>query len=317
MATFSRIITHVWPHLDEIVAIRLLKKHGEQKFPGISQAKVVFSGTGVNPEDKTWQQHMDEGTLVIGIGGGPFDEHPTMEEERKHGKSACQLVAEALNLQAHPIYRRLIELVTEADQMGVHEFHIANRLKTNYRLNPDHPEIGIKMVNDILDDWEHEQQLFVDGRVEIQKLMKTDAYKTATLPDGRKLGIIVVQNTNNYKMSAAARSLRIPIIIQQQPKGNVQIFCDSERNNFSMKKVAAKIRIAECLASGMSEADVAKLDATALEREGKIPEVTNWFYQVPGQNMINGSETTPQIPGTKIPMNILVEIVQKNLISLS
>lgn len=316
MTTFSRIITHVWPHLDEIVAIRLLKKHGEGKFPGISKAQIVYSGTGVNPENKTWEEHMAEGALVIGIGGGPFDEHPTMEEERKHGKSACQLVAEALNLHTHPIYKRLIELVTEADQTGVHEFHVANRLKTSYRLNPDNPEIGIDMINAILDDWEHEQQLFVDARTEIQQLMKTDAYKMATLPDGRKLGMIVVVGTTNYKMSAAARSLRIPIIIQQQPKGNIQIFCDSDRNNFSMKKVAAKIRIAECISGGMTEDQTSHLDETTLEREGKIPEVTNWFYQVPGHNMINGSETTPQIPPTKIPLRIIVEIVQKNLVSL-
>jgi hypothetical protein len=313
--TYSRIITHVWPHLDEIVAIRLLKKHGEKKFPGISKAAVIYSGTGANPENKTWDEHMNEGTLVIGIGGGPFDEHPTINEERKQGKSACLLVAEALNLQNDPIYRRLIELVTEADQMGVHEFHIANRLKTSYRLNPDNPEKGIAMINAMLDDWENEQQLFVDARLELQRLMKTEAYKTALTADGRKLGVIVVES-GNFKLSAAARSLRIPIIIQKQPKGNIQIFCDSDRNNFSMKKVAAKIRMAECLYSGMNEADITHLDEATLEREGKIPEVMNWFYQVPGQNMINGSETTPTIPATKIPLNIIVEIVQKNLISL-
>jgi hypothetical protein len=299
---YSKIITHTWPHLDEIVAIRLLQKHGEAKFPGIKNAVVTYSSTGNKPENKTWQEHLQEGTVLVGTGGGPFDEHPTLEESRKHGNSACFLVAKALNIDKDPIYKRLIEFVNEADQTGVHELHLANRLKTRYRLNPTQPEKAISLVNDVLDDWEREQQLFVNARAELQQKLQQDPH----------LKIVAVE-TANYKMSAAARSLRIPVIIQKQHDGHVQIMCDTDRNNIDLKHVVAAIRKAECLLAGMSETNVATLPETTWQQEGKTPEVMNWFYQMPGQNMLNGTESTPDISPTKIPFSLIIEIVNKHV----
>jgi hypothetical protein len=310
MAHFSRIITHVWPHLDEIVAIQLLQKHGEALFPGIHAAHIDYSGSDEPIEGKTWQQHEHEGTLLIGIGGGPFDEHPTTTAERKHGQSACMLVAKKLKLDTHPIYKRLIELVTEADQVGVHEFHIANRLKTSYRLNPKHPEKGVALVSAILDDWEHEQQMFVDSRLQLQEIIREHKEHILELPNNLKLTMIVVESPS-YKMSAAARSLKVSVLIQKQPSGHVQIFCDHTRHPIHLRKVVAMIRKAECLASGMSEKDITKIDAVMLEREGAIPQAQNWFYQMPGQNILNGSETKPELAPTKIPLAVIVDIVKK------
>jgi hypothetical protein len=314
MNKVSRIITHIWPHLDEIVAIRLLKKHGNELYPGIRDARVDYVSTTPVVEGKTWEEHLAEGTILVGVGGGPFDEHPTFEAERKQGESACRLVAKALKIDGHTIYKRLIELVTEADLGGVHEFHIANRLKTRYRLNPNNPDKAIRLVNDMLDDWEQEQRLFVDARRELQLKQNNKQLETTTLPNGEMITIAVVEG-DNFKVSAAARSLRIPVVIQKNSKGQVQIFCDKDKKPFTLKKIAAKIRLAECLASGMSEDDLAKLDQATLEREGKIPEAANWFYQVPGQNLLNGAESAPDTPPTKIPFNIIVEVVKKNIIT--
>jgi hypothetical protein len=312
MKTYSRIITHVYPHLDEIAAIRLLKKHGEGKYPGIRDAVVEYCGTGIAPHGKTWKEHEAEGTILVGIGGGPFDEHPTTEEERKIDHSACLLVAKALDVDKHPIYKRLIELVTEADLTGVTEFHIASRLKTRYRLNPTNPDKAISMINDILDDWENEQKLFVNARRDLQTMGNEKHYHAVKLPNGQELNLAVVES-DNYKVGAAARSLRIPLLIQKQKNGHVQIFCDTDRNVFSMKRVAAKLRKAECLLSGMSEDKLKSISDTVWEREGKIAEAINWFYQVPGENLLNGTETTPETPPTKIPLHIIIEVVQKNV----
>lgn len=311
---FTRIITHVWPHLDEIVAIRLLKKHGNEAYPGIRDARVDYISTGLDPEGKTWQQHQEEGTLLIGIGGGPFDEHPTFDADRKLGESACKLVAKHLKIDTHVIYKRLIELVTEADQSGVHEFHIANRLKTRYRLNPNNPDKAIRLINDILDDWEQEQRLFVDARRQLQLMSNNKELDTITLSTGEEIKFVVIES-DNYKMGAAARSLKIPLLIQKSPtKGFIQIFSDKERYKFSLKRIAALIRKAESMINGMTDEEISKIDQPTLEREGKIPEAWNWYYQVPGQNLLNGAESAPDTPPTKIPLHIIVEVVKKNLI---
>jgi hypothetical protein len=117
-------------------------------------------------------------------------------------------------------------------------------------------------------------------------------------------------------MSAAARSLRIPVVIQKQKNGHVQILADTDRNEITMKHVAAKIRKAECVMNGMKEESLSNIDETTWEREGKIPEVMNWFFQMPGQNMLNGSESTPDIAPTKIPLSLIVEIVEKNIVAI-
>ena len=48
---FNEIVTHERPHLDEIVAIWLLRRFGETRFPGISQAKVSYTAIVRNGPD--------------------------------------------------------------------------------------------------------------------------------------------------------------------------------------------------------------------------------------------------------------------------
>jgi len=297
-----------------MLAVRLLRKFGNQSFPGVSSEKfrVEYYGAGDAPEGKTWEQHMQEGTLLVGIGGGPFDEHPTAAgEERKRRESACSLMAKHLGMEKHPVYKRLVDLVTDADQAGVDELHIANRIKTRYRLYPDDPRKAMILAWDILDDWEAEQRLFISAQRHLDSLAGGEAHRHATGPEG-KIDVVFAES-DNFKLSAAARSRKIAVLVQRHSEGNVQIFSSVHTLSFDMKFVVAELRRLEMAARGMTKAAIKKIDPDYLCREGKITEVPQWYYQVPGQNILNGSEAAPDTEATEIPPCKILEAVTKNV----
>src|SRR3954464_7736739 len=93
---YIKIIAHPQPHLDELVAMFLLRDYGPRFYRGIDYAKLEF----IRPEDvlgsRTPEELEAEGILLIGVGGGRFDEHGAAGEAKTLGKSAASLVAEAI-----------------------------------------------------------------------------------------------------------------------------------------------------------------------------------------------------------------------------
>ncbi len=62
-------------HPDELIAIWLMKKHGEAKFPGIGNARTIFINAGHNKAylRKSAEEHLKNGIILVDVGGGVFD----------------------------------------------------------------------------------------------------------------------------------------------------------------------------------------------------------------------------------------------------
>jgi len=119
MRSIYRIITHHGPHIDEIVAIYLLKKYGEIEFPGISKASLDFIDAGTvvpNPDAR------NSTTLYVGVGGGEFDEHPARHQTRKFQECAATLVAKKLGVENYIELQELLYLVRQNDLHGNTKF---------------------------------------------------------------------------------------------------------------------------------------------------------------------------------------------------
>ena len=114
----TEIVTHFRPHADELVALMLLKdfKEGEEKFPGVSNAKISFLSTGGLPEGKTASNFPDK--IFLGIGGGIFDEHRTDIKEREEDETCTTLVSKYLGLDKDLGLERIIYFVKEDDLHG-------------------------------------------------------------------------------------------------------------------------------------------------------------------------------------------------------
>lgn len=124
----SEILTHEFPDLDAILSVLLLRKFGEEKFPGVSQAKVSFSSAGQLPDDLTPKQLEKKGILAVDIGGGRFDSHPSSTTGKaKHDRSATDLVAEYLEVIDHPEWALLVEYARLQDTTG-HSLYSTNQM---------------------------------------------------------------------------------------------------------------------------------------------------------------------------------------------
>ncbi|MBD3311131.1 MAG: hypothetical protein GF349_01375 [Candidatus Magasanikbacteria bacterium] len=145
------VVMHVRPHLDELLAFFLAGCYGYDIFHGIIDAKIEFWGTGILlPGGKTADELEKEGYLLIGIGGGRFDEH---KEGGRNGKCAASLMAEFLGISHYPEIKRLIEYAQQSDAFGDKDkFAFASIIKTAQRNHKDPKEV-VDWVYDILADY--------------------------------------------------------------------------------------------------------------------------------------------------------------------
>jgi hypothetical protein len=185
-----RVITHKKPHFDEVAAIIALRRLAREIFPGIENADFVVEYTGQNGliDSKTWQQHLREGTILVGRGGGPFDEHPTMEGgKRKKGSTACSLVIELRGAQAQDerVWKKLTEFVGEADLRGVPPLHASNVLKRALRMRtgPADQRRAIFEAQRAIKDFMNEQFMFQDALAGLD----ADSYDNAIVQESLNL----------------------------------------------------------------------------------------------------------------------------------
>jgi len=121
--TIRQIITHIKPHVDELVAIFLLQLFGEKLFPKIGKAEINFLS---NRKITNGDDFLKDGTLFVGMGKGMFDEHG------KEGKTetAATLVAKYLGIADNPKVKFLLDYTINVDaKSNGHPYDLANMLK--------------------------------------------------------------------------------------------------------------------------------------------------------------------------------------------
>ena len=311
MEKYHTIVTHVNPHLDEITAIWLLRRFGEKKFLGISTAKITFWSTGGQaPDGRSAEDYEREGILLIGIGGGCFDEHPANGSARKKGECAATLVAKALGVDNDPALEKILKFAVNSDLKGTsHLFDLASIVKVLHQEYPDNPEKVMEWATIGLEAKYQEQLQFFNAAIE---LAKADFEKDANIenilgPHGRtlKMATIISDNPQMSKFARSDYGGNADIVIQQRSSGNVQIFT----NRFSglvLYDVVQMIRLAEQEVKGK----IVTTDWKELASEGKVEGVEEWYFQKAGQMLLNGSLTATQVPSTRLSLEKIKEIVR-------
>lgn len=118
---FHQRVTHLRPHFDEAVALWLVVREGERMFPGASTAPIAFWPAGPRtPDGRPAEEYHREGWLLIGVGGGQYDEHPNGMRARRHGECAATLIAKDLGVREHPRYRAVLDYALGNDASGKH-----------------------------------------------------------------------------------------------------------------------------------------------------------------------------------------------------
>lgn len=309
----SAIVTHKRPHLDEIVAIWLLKKFGEESFPGIKNAEINFSGDSSKLlEDISAAEWEKAGMLLVGVGGGRFDEHPANDNNRKEKDCAATLVAKELGIDQDPALEKILKFTTADDLNGSgHPFNLAHIIKSLYNLHSENEVIKWAMM--ALDAKHQEQIVFWE-------IAKTEFEQKAQIEEIKKFGLkyriaTVASDCDQINKFARYTTIgtettggKIAIIIQKKSSGNVQIFTN-RKFGFSLYMVAAQIRLAEQKIQNRPQAK----DWREMIGEGKVKNAEEWYYFPKGESLFNGSLTSSNTPPTRLPIEKIQQIVRENL----
>jgi hypothetical protein len=301
MTQVLELVVHQNPHFDEVLAVWLLKKFGEKMFPGVSQAKLTFHNNGISLSSEEYEK---KGILLVGLGGGRFDEHPANGNGRKEGECAATLVAAALGLKDDPVLQPLLRYVVNCDLKGnSHPFDLSSVLKQLLQQNPQEQQEAVDWVFTGIEAKFQQQLNFLN--VCKEDLANGEIEK---IPGRKGILTLVTVKSDSPEMSRFARSqfgCEADIIIQQNKLGNVQIFTNA-KSCLKMYDVVQMIRLREQQIKGK----ISTWDWKTLSSEGKIPGAEEWFFHEEGQMLLNGSLTASNVPATKIPLEEIKALVK-------
>ncbi len=341
----TRIVTHNRPHADELVALMLLRKfpEGEQKFPGVSTAKVEFLSTGKLAEGKTCLDFPD--TIFLGVGGGPFDEHATADKERESGEVCATLVAKYLNINDRPELQEILNVIKEEDlgvakdkdalSIGIKFLHscfkddyerIYKWAEISYMAHIDAVRKGkqerpftIEETKKILEEENNSELNFWQDTIREARKFQNDQYQLALkefdkaekerfiASDGRSVDMAVI-TSDNEEINKAFRSKKAQLIIQFNSRGNVSIFTYQKRG-LDLSNSIILLRMAEQFYRWN---EIKIKDKTILGGEGVIDDIP-WYLFHTKDCAFNGSLTTKDIPPTMIPHQKVVDLVVEGL----
>lgn len=284
MDKYYGIGTHENGHLDDFVAIKLIKDKGEQIFSEISKAKVVVYG----PNTK-------DNSLFIGIGGGQFDDHVSDTDiNGKKTVSATMLVAKKLGIDKNPELERFISYVNANDVYGSSggEFELPSivHLFSKHFGN----EIAYDFVSKFIDAKVAEQEKFLQAVEEFKKI------KIVNFDLGYHNVRIAGIATENDQILKAARSCyndnyQADILVVFRENGHVQIFKIAYDCMIDFSEIVKKLRIAEFSKKDINFGDI----IYKMSNFNTVSEDDVWCYPFETA-ILNGSFSRPDAPPTKL-----------------
>lgn len=301
MTHFGKIWTHHRPHLDEIVAMYMLQRYGTEEFPGINKAIVEFKGRGGQPIDGVWGDDLlKQGIVCIGVGGGMFDEHPTIQGHGSKKDCSSLLVAKYLGIDDTSL-QKILDFSQRCDSTATsHPFDLTALVKAMNAAYPDDPGKVIAWAMDVIYAKHLDQDQFLYTQDHFFENTQVEE-----IPGPNGTITLMTCKMDNEHASKVARSNGATIVIQQQKFGNVQIHTDVKAE-LDLRDICRMIRIEEMEAKGLPVPKDWKL----LEQKGTIKGAEQWYFPEYGSALFNGSTSYPDTPPTQIALETIQKIVR-------
>ncbi len=288
---------------DTLLALFLLKKFGEKKFPGVSQAKLKF-WTQL-PQGKTAKELESSGHILIDIGEGFFDHHrENMEKETK--RCVSEIIADYLGIADDSALKKLLAYARRDDLEGKgtissdpldRAFGLSGILMN---LNKSFPEKLEGIANLVLDIYEahyvEEEKRTRLMPEEWKKLKGSGKAKEWSLIRGNKQVRIVLVQTDNQSLPGFLRAyIHVDIVIVRTQTGHANIITQ-QKKPLDLSGLVAKIRHAEAEKRGV------KLDYSEAEwqKPGILAGIPEWFYDTAANSIQNGGIKPQNVPATKL-----------------
>ena len=287
------------PHLDPIAAIYLLWHYGEDKFPGIRDAKIIFWEHSHNPDEEEIKEFEKDGVLMIDMGDGLFDHHNKKENVIE---TSTSLVASYLGIDKKPELNALLTYVREDDLEGLHNRYgdLAYLLKVMYKQGMDCGEVVGRALQilECLQVGQYEWHYNVKKEYEEKrKIFKIKRFK-------RKLKVAVIESDNLQVANYGITQDNLSVAVQKRSTGHVMILTN-KHHRVDLREIAGAIRKKELELAGHGK----DIDPFKLRFEGKNTLIPNWFYHRSLNSFLNGSDALYRTEPTKVPFNDIVRFV--------
>jgi len=291
------------PHLDPIAAIYLLGQYGQEKFPGISDARIIFWEHSHSPTREELERFRSEGVLMIDLGGGLFDHHENRDDIKE---TATSLVASYLGIDKNPEVAALLDYIREDDLEGLHNRFgdLAYLVKNMYRQNIPINQV-VKLALQILNFFqEGQREWYCDVRKEYEskcRLVRVKRHK-------RKIKVGIIESDNLQVANYGIRMDNLSVVIQGRSTGHVVILTN-KLHRIDLREVVGLIRKRELEIGGYRK----PIDIRRMQFEGRNTMVPNWFYHRALNSFLNGSDALNKTEPTKVGFEEIVDIVLRTL----
>jgi len=273
------IVTHIFPDLDAITAVWLLKK-----FDGdFEEAEVKFIAAGMTYENKSVDS--DPGVVHVDTGLGRFDHHHLDERT-----CAAELVfnylksEKKITLKYQSAMERLIELVIQVDHfedffwpeptddkydLCLH--HLFDHLKLSGQLNDEELVAeGMRLLEAVL--------FGLRQKIKAEEEMK-EGIEFETIW-GRSLGI----ETKMSRVNKLAQKLGYSLVVRKEPDtGFVSIKCQPRK-----------------------DLDLGKAHEVLKEADSKA----DWFFHRSRHIILNGSRHNPKVKASSLGLAEMIELLK-------
>lgn len=313
--SITNIILPTTMQPDTLAAIFLLKKFGENKYPGIQIAHIEI--WQVLPDGENIDSLMQKGYLLIDMGGGCYDHH-----NKPKGATASLLVANDLNITDKPALVKLLEYARRDDLFGrgtISEDPIDRAFGLSaliYNLNKSYvgkPEQVVDIIMPILAGHYNEELR------RTEELPKEFAYaqkegKVYIVHDlhqrDKKISAVFIESDNGSLAGYLRSTLggKFDIVIQKMSLGHVNILTRPTKR-LDLRSLVCLIRIREAEISG----NILEEELFSLYRPARHPRVKEWYYDRATNSIQNGGLHPKEIPPTKIAWDEFPRLIQLGL----
>ena len=312
--TYTQIILPTRPQPDTIVAIFILKKFGEEIFPGIKTASVDF--WQVPPEKETEESLDKKGIILIDLGGGRFDHHAI-----KPQTTASDLISSYLGVADDSALAKLLEYARRDDFFGKgtvsddpidRAFGLSSMIAVLNKSLVKNPAKVVELILPLLiAHYNEEVKRTKELPEEFEKKLSSGEAETFPVKQRDKKLKVVIVNSESGSLAGYLRSQnggRFDVVAQWLPSGHVNILTRPTKR-VDLRSLAALLRLEEATASGFE----LTVSVRSLAGYGRIKEIPEWYYDPATNSIQNGGLNPKEINPTKIPRDKFKKILELGL----
>ena len=299
---------------DTLAAIFLLKKFGEEKYPGIKTANVAI--WQVVPEGESPDSLEKKGYLLIDVGGGKFDHHT-----KPKGATASLLVAHDLEIIEKPALCKLLEYARRDDLFGrgtvsVDPIDRAFGLSALiYNLNKScvgNPDRVVEVIMPVLaGHYNEEVRRTEELPKEFEEAKQANKVRMIEVRQrDKKLSAVFIESDNGSLAGYLRSGLggKFDIVVQKATTGHVNILTRPTKRP-DLRSLACLVRIREAEFAHITLEE----DLSSLCRPARHPMVKEWYYDHATNSLQNGGLHPKEILCTKISWDEFPHIVELGL----